>query len=429
LADLGRGDESEAAFRHGIAVEEWECLHGLGSLLKEQGQLEEAEPLYKEAVERGVSEAFGEYGDFLWVAKREVEAEAAYREAIEAGESKASLRLGLLLQAIGRDREAEAAFRAAVDADDEDDEAVYRLAEILEDRGNYEDAAKFYALAVERGDNEHAALDLAEILMSELDRVDEAVVLIEETLEQGNKRALVTLGAARRRQGHVSEAEDAFRRAIEVGAPGPYAHIHMASLLAEQGRREEALVEYRHASEADADDDDWLHIAWGMFELNQREEAERFSRRGLEAGDVRNYRLLGRLIHERGDSAQAARLFDEALVRGRRDVLVEYGILERDLGHVERAEQFLHEALKEGDDDAHIELARLLQRAGRYPEAELEYQAAISVEDNEAHRAYGQMLVDQGRIEQAGEQFRLAFEKGDEDAAAEIAALSEREEI
>jgi tetratricopeptide (TPR) repeat protein len=198
-------------------------------------------------------------------------------------------------------------------------------------------------------------------------------------------------------------------------------------VLATRGRRAEALAEYRLASEADAADDDWLSIAWGMFELDQREEAERFSRRGLDAGDARNYRLLGRLIHERGDPAQAKRLFDQALKRGRRDVLVEYGILERDLGHAERAERLLREAIEDGDDDAHIELARLLHRAGRLPEAELEYQAAISAEDDEAHRAYGQLFVDQGRLEQAREQFRLAVKEGDEDAAKDIAALSEED--
>lgn len=321
-------------------------------------------------------------------------------------------------------RRAEEGYRELVNVGYPDSQAAYRLAYILADRGEYEEAARLYEKSIEQGDDEYAPMELATILGRNLGRRDDAERLIEGALQRGYERGYVNLGALRTEEGRFDEAEEALRHALDAYVP--YAHLHMAILLAAKGQKEEAVDEYLRCVDDELDPEVWRKVGAGLFDLGRLDEAEQMFRRGLEAGDLRNYKDAGGVLHELGRSDEARRLFEEALSRDRRDVLVEYGILLRDLGEHEHAERVLREALDEGDTDAHFELAELYEKTGRMEDAEREYRAAIAVDDEEAPGAYGRMLMGLGRFAEAEVQLKAAIELGEEEAVAGLQELHER---
>lgn len=321
-------------------------------------------------------------------------------------------------------RFAEEGYRELVDAGYPDSQAAYRLAYILADRGEYDEAARLYEKAIEQGDDEYAPMELATILGGPLDRREDAERLIEGALQRGYGRGYVNLGALRTEEGRFDEAEEALRHALDARVP--YAHLHMAKLLLAKGQEKAAVDEYLRCVDDELDPGAWRTVGAGLFNLGRLSEAEQMFRRGLQAGDPRNYKDVGGILRELGRTEEARELLEEALSEDQRDVLVEYGILLRDLGEHERAERVLCEALDEGDTDAHFELAELYEKTSRMKDAEREYRAAIAANDEEAHRAYAAMLTNAGRFGDAETQLKLAIESGDKDATRELAGLYER---
>ena len=118
--EAGAHDEAEALLRAGVAADDPWSYANLGRLLCDQGHREQAEIVFKEALERGHTLGLLNYGNCLteWEG-REAEAEAVYREAIANGDEEGHLNLGTLLGDLGRPDEAEAEYRTAIELGDD----------------------------------------------------------------------------------------------------------------------------------------------------------------------------------------------------------------------------------------------------------------------------------------------------------------------
>jgi tetratricopeptide (TPR) repeat protein len=88
-----------------------------------------------------------------------------------------------------------------------------------------------------------------------------------------------------------------------------------------------------------------------------------------EMGDA--YINLGRLMHEQGNPAEAARLYHLALECAPDDPIGHYNLALEDVRQLAAAVSHYQHALAIDPDfaDAHFNLGRLLERLGRRPEA------------------------------------------------------------
>src|SRR5262245_2278907 len=95
-----------------------ESAYERGSRLADEGRTEEAEAAYREAADAGDPDAWFQLGWLLAAQpERAADAEAAYREAIAGGRPLAWGYLGELLEhRPGRAADAETAYRAAIEA-------------------------------------------------------------------------------------------------------------------------------------------------------------------------------------------------------------------------------------------------------------------------------------------------------------------------
>lgn len=283
-------------------------------------------------------------------------AESLMTQAGERGAAnpEAALYEGLIHAARERHEEAIAALQraGAIDGDDLKLRRLQALASSLEASGQTQEAAEVYcelgkshydasrypeALeAMERTvalDPSHveALAHKGELLRLIGNRGDEAVATLEEALrlKPDYAWALVVYGETLHTMNRLSEAADAFRRAIELNASVPQWHYRWGEVLRLLGRHEEALARFDRAIELGATD------------------ATTISRRGEVL------RLLSRY-----DEALA--VFDQALSLAPGDSwsLSSKGEALRQMGRAPEAEVVLQETLR-GDPENPFVLASL----------------------------------------------------------------------
>ncbi|KAL1503881.1 hypothetical protein AB1Y20_012344 [Prymnesium parvum] len=262
----------------------------LGLMLLEQGKLEEAEPLLREAAEarraalgdrhEETLSSINNLAGLLLEQGRREEAEGLYREALQARRETLGDRhestlttmsnLGSLLNDQGRLEEAAGLYREALEARREtlgDRHAdtltsINNLGSLLHDQGERKEAAALYREALEarretlgeRHPHTLTSINNLAGLLQEEGRLDEADALYREALEArretlGDRHpATVTLinnlGMLRQAQGRLDEAEALYREALAVwretlGDEHPHTLIglnNLAGLFEAQGR-------------------------------------------------------------------------------------------------------------------------------------------------------------------------------------------------
>lgn len=125
-------------------------------------------------------------------------------------------------------------------------------------------------------DNE-GVIEQAAQLMLDHGRAQEAVTLLKKATDQKpSGRLSDLLGDAYTLQRDFSNAETAYKKAID-SEPDELSHRRgLAQALASQGKFKEALAEYQKLAELDADDpESYLHLAEMHRQLHQLDEAEK----------------------------------------------------------------------------------------------------------------------------------------------------------
>ncbi|MFE6449642.1 tetratricopeptide repeat protein [Nocardiopsis dassonvillei] len=240
-----RADIAEVAWRSLAEQDVTLAMVGLGSLLKEQGQVEEAEGWYRRAAEQGNVSAMVGLGVLFEKVGRVGEAEGWYHKAAERGDVSAMFFLGYLLDKAGRLREAEGWYREA--AEQGHPLAMVDLGNLLDKAGRLREAEGWYREAAEQG---HIGMMI--FLGSRLvdrGREEEAEAWFRKAADTGDIGAMFHLGILLEDQGQGAEAEDWWRQGAEQGPPG--AMFFLGSLLEERGQAEEAEQWFRRAREAE----------------------------------------------------------------------------------------------------------------------------------------------------------------------------------
>ena len=238
FAESGDDLTAEEFLRHSIALEDvplGSTRAHLAALLHRTGRTREAEPLYREAIERltpdpSVAAVHDGLATLLWQMGRAT-------EAIEHAERALTLHRGR--------------HRAEQELD---------LAHMLEGAGRTGEAIARYESLLEVGSSTAAKLGLARVL-ARSGRIDDAMALLdgepsvrEETVElledAGRYEAAEALtrdplarGRLLRRTGRLSDAEAAFRTAPKT----PESRLGLAAVLVDLGRLTEAIHEAHEA--------------------------------------------------------------------------------------------------------------------------------------------------------------------------------------
>ncbi|HMJ24467.1 MAG TPA: tetratricopeptide repeat protein [Pyrinomonadaceae bacterium] len=203
---------------------------------------------------------------------------------------------------------AEASYRAALKLKPRDARAHYGLGNVFTDQQRWDEAEKIYRQAIDIApSNAEAMMALSFVLVqprnggSNATRFTEAESFARRATQIQPKSALAfdRLGVARVARGLFnSDTESAFRRSMELDPGFVVAQVHLARVLRQMNRNNEADPLYKSAIEKAQDAPTLVLIADAMQSESRWSDSDPVLRRALEL-DARNpgaLFLMGRLL-------------------------------------------------------------------------------------------------------------------------------------
>ncbi len=331
----------------------------------------------------------------------------------------ARIRLADLLQASGNEEEAEAIYTEALEQHPDCSQAHYGIGRIQSSRGEWQMALQSYRKALELSPDYGAAyygLATAYRQLGELERYQENVRLFQD------------------HRGQKPQLDDPLLKPVAALKSRAEYYFKEGLRLQEQGRVEQAIVEYQRALEEDPEHAR-AHANLCLAELlsNRLDKAEQHCQTALKLDpsihEIRhNQGLLRRL---QGRNQEAVEAFRKAL-----EIDPFYAESHYLLGTVlvqekqyEDAEQHFLQAIKNQPDYrvAHFQLGLLLQRQARDAEAVPHFLKTLAVEDERtpvclyvlAH-SYARLGDLDKAVDSAAQARRKALSAGRKDLAADL---------
>jgi tetratricopeptide (TPR) repeat protein len=333
--------------------------------------------------------------------------------------------LGAGLLAAGDGALAESVMRRAQQRYPDDVWLNYSLARVLEKLGRHDEAIRFYTAA--RAIRPETAHELAHVLQERGDS-DEALGVFRDLkrLQPGNATNLLCLLDALKGKGSIEEiaetknaalvaSREEIRRSPDRGIP----RANLAGALANQGKLDEAIAEYRAAIRLEPE----LFGVRGNLAavLEQRGKldeavAEYRTMIRLAPDDPASHVNLGALLCDKLEDYPAAAGEFRKAIRLRPDHGDTYASLGKALlfqGKADEALAALRDAvrLQPSHDNAHNNLGNALEILGRPDEAIAEYRESIRLRPDIAgvHANLASGLAARGRPDEAIAEYRAAI--------------------
>ncbi len=272
---------------------DYRVFSNYGVLLKELGQLQEAETSLRKAIglKSDIAEAHSNLGNILRALGNLQEAELSLRKAIELKPNfaDAHLNLGSIFLDLGKLQDAESSLRKGIKIKPDLAEAHYNLGNVLKEFGKFQDAELSYRKAIEiKPDLAEAHSNLGNIL-KELGNLQEAEVSLRKAIEikPDFEEAHSNLGNVLKEFGKLQDAELSYRKAIEIKPDFEEAHSNLGNVLKEFGKLQDAELSYRKAIEIKPD------YADAYFNLSLIELLKGDYESGLEHYEFREKRKKG----------------------------------------------------------------------------------------------------------------------------------------
>jgi tetratricopeptide (TPR) repeat protein len=263
------------SFEKAIALQPalMEAYCRLGYMLTYRRLLPDAADVFRKAVAQrpDCAEAHDGLAKVLDMQGKTDDAVAAYRTASELYTDKAKaaqvqVNLGNCLARHGRLPEAEKEFRRAVALQPNRADAHYSLGRAQGDQHKNQEAIKSLRMAIDlKPDFALAHECLAGVLDAE-GQMEEALAAYRAAIKfapdkSEAARIQINLGGCLVRHGRLPEAEEAFRRAVDLQPKWPEPRYNLAMALGQQGQWKEAIVSGRKAVEIKPD----YGAAWGFL--------------------------------------------------------------------------------------------------------------------------------------------------------------------
>ena len=181
------------------------------------------------------------------------EAERLYREILEVQPSNLDVNnnLGVILEHYGKLEEAEKFYKKAIELKPDYAEAYSNLSVILNKLNKFDEAIVSCQKAIEFNPSLAQAYSNLGNAFLKLNRPEDAIVNYNKTIElkPDYVETLYNLGITLQKLGRLSEAESSYKRAIELKPDYTEAYNNLGIILYELGRLEESILSYRKAIE------------------------------------------------------------------------------------------------------------------------------------------------------------------------------------
>lgn len=308
LDAIGRPEDSIAAFRRALEIDPEYTLASihLAEGLADLGRSDEARAVYDDimATAGDLSEAHFSYGRFLLDAGDTNAAIERFRHVLDLSGDFGAVhyQLGMAYRAEGMPEKSAHHLRLAevhqghsADGGDavlnellllnQNDQPFVHRAKVLAETGRFREAHQFIMMALERNPDSvpaHVSLIGLATHMRDFDAVDKHFRRAIE-LKPDHAKAYFNLGMARIAQERYREALQAFQTSLRLDATDPNAHVQLAVI----GRR--------------------LDMNEGAIENSLRDAIE------LDPDHQFGNWLLGELLIEKGESAEAIPLLERAI--------------------------------------------------------------------------------------------------------------------
>jgi tetratricopeptide (TPR) repeat protein len=213
----------------------WSAHNGLGNVLFERGQADEAIAHFQKAVE------------------------------LKPDFSTAHYNLAGVLREKGRVDDAMAQFERAVEIQPDYSSAHFYLGEILRDKGRVQEAIAHFEKALEHHPDYAAAHESLGLLLLRTGQVDRALVHFRKLVEiqPGDAVDQNNLARVLWQKGRVGEAIAHYERALQIRPDYALAHQSLGGLLEQEGRAREAVAHYQRALEIEPSfATAWSSMAW-----------------------------------------------------------------------------------------------------------------------------------------------------------------------
>jgi predicted O-linked N-acetylglucosamine transferase (SPINDLY family) len=250
----GQLGEAEASYRAVLRLDprNFTAMHHLGVIALGQNKLDKARDLIKEALamDGSSSEAHNNLGNVLRALRKPEDAILSYKRATQLNPRNAGALSNCAAALMDQNKYAEAieALEKAVELDPNFVEAHYNLGSAYGAVRKYERAIAEYRAAIRLAPSLFLPYVNLGSLLSELgDQTEAAEALQKATDLQPNPGAFNALGMCYHRAGRTKEAEECFRRAVQLRPDFVEALGNLGVHLALQGRREEATELFRAA--------------------------------------------------------------------------------------------------------------------------------------------------------------------------------------
>ena len=176
------------------------------------------------------------------------------------------------------------------------------LAEYFEPTGNNLQVAEMAASLAPDDPLTHWRLAQVSLKNLPLDQQAQALGEFEKAvrLSPNDYRFWVALGTASEQAGDRARAEEALKRAVELAPSYAYPHWYLGNLLLRSGRYDEAFVELRRASEADAElQAQQFNLVWEVYKAEPEALKNALGENSTSRAKFALY-LLGRQEFEAG---------------------------------------------------------------------------------------------------------------------------------
>jgi TPR repeat protein len=292
------------------------------------------------------------------------------------------------------------------------------LGALAEQRGDIDEAERWYQRAADAGDAEGMNL-LGLLLHERRHNTADATRWFRQAVDNGSTDAMVNLGVLGADRDDLDEAETWYSRAAKAGSSEGM--VHLGLLLAD---RDAELAQRWFRRAADLDDPlGMLHLGLLAMDRENFREADLWFNRAAEAGNTDAMVSLGELARARDDSHEARRHFLRAADAGEPEGMFSLGFLALDQEKDDEAERWFRRAADAGHGDGMAVLGWLALNHGNVDEARRWFRQAIAAESTSGMVGLGTLAQSRSDYKKAGRWFRKAADAGNTDGMVQLGAL------
>ncbi|MFE7372574.1 sel1 repeat family protein [Streptomyces anulatus] len=268
----------------GPEEDDLEALLTLGRIEEKYGDEEAAEGWFRRAADAGSTEAAGRLGSLLFDRADSAAAIPYLEKGAESGDTEAQSMLGIALM-----ERSEHWLRAA--AESGDGLAAFWLGDLLRGGGAEAEALRWYRKAAEAGQRGEVATRIGN-MMHDLQDYDEAEKWFRIAVEEGDLAGLNGIGLVFEGRGSLETAARFYRQAAEGGDPTG-AH-NLGINLENRGASQEARKWFARAHEL-GDHDGAFLLGESLLGEKRYSEAEEWLRKAQDMGHHQAERALADL--------------------------------------------------------------------------------------------------------------------------------------